>query len=556
MPKKRRFILLIVVAIYFLRASFSLGIESGKAGAFAGLDLRLKGGNIISYQLRTGEHGLVFPEGLEMSIGGNKFSSDKAVVWLESRLSDFHGRAYIDYEARVYLTGNVSFQKSKSGLTVTLTQKELEEGQSLAVWFDVSGEVFITADNREIKDVRRLELYQKADSIFASIRPTFVIQREAMVPEWIEKKKEIEPVKITKKVEKKKEAEKRVEPAKPSFIEKAVVQEKTKEQEKPKEKEPQFIYPVLSDEKLNKLKNEYSVDTSYRLGSLQFRINVFLENDGICAAIRALSLNIPKVEKVGFPNNVWEDIIKKKQGLVLVTGITGAGKSTTIASLIDKISEKSACRIITIEDPIEYIYRQKHSVVSQREVGRDVKSFVDGLRSMMREDPDIIFVGEMRDPETIAMTLMAAETGHLVFSTLHTRDVAGTITRILDYFPEGRQNEVRNQLSLGLAYIVSQKLIPRKDGNGRVIAMEIMNNNYACANLIRIGKTEQIYSQLQTKTQDKTDEKMLTLESHLARLVKADIVDLLEAQMWANDIKCFIDAMKREQSKPGYEHRI
>jgi twitching motility protein PilT len=318
----------------------------------------------------------------------------------------------------------------------------------------------------------------------------------------------------------------------------------------------QLIYPLLSDEKLNKLKNEYSVDTSYRVGSLQFRINVFWENDGICAAVRALSLDIPKVETIGFPNNVWEDIINKKQGLVLVTGITGAGKSTTIASIIDRITEKHACRIITLEDPIEYIYKQKHSVISQREVGKDVKSFVDGLRSMMREDPDIIFVGEMRDPETISMTLMGAETGHLVFSTLHTRDVTGTITRILDYFPEGRQKEVSNQLSLGLAYIVSQKLIPRKDGQGRVVAMEIMSNNYACANLIRTGKIEQIYSQLQTKTQNKPDEKMLTMESHLARLVKQDIVDLLEAQMWANDIKCFIDSMKREQPRPGNERRV
>jgi twitching motility protein PilT len=318
----------------------------------------------------------------------------------------------------------------------------------------------------------------------------------------------------------------------------------------------QLIYPLLSDEKLNKLQNECSVDTSYRVGSLQFRINVFWENDGLCAAIRALSLDIPKVETIGFPNNVWEDIINKKQGLVLVTGITGAGKSTTIASIIDRISEKHACRIITLEDPIEYIYKQKHSVISQREVGRDVKSFVDGLRSMMREDPDIIFVGEMRDPETISMTLMGAETGHLVFSTLHTRDVTGTITRILDYFPEGRQKEVSNQLSLSLAYIVSQKLIPRKDGKGRVVAMEIMSNNYACANLIRTGKIEQIYSQLQTKTQNKPNEKMLTMESHLARLVKQDIVDLLEAQMWANDIKCFIDSMKREQTRPGNEHRV
>ncbi|MHC4061769.1 MAG: type IV pilus twitching motility protein PilT, partial [Planctomycetota bacterium] len=164
--------------------------------------------------------------------------------------------------------------------------------------------------------------------------------------------------------------------------------------------------------------------------------------------------------------------------------------------------------------------------------------------SMLREDPDIIFVGEMRDPETIAMTLMAAETGHLVFSTLHTRDATGTITRVLDYFPSGRQSEVRNQLSLGLRYILCQKLVPKKDGTGRIVAMEILNNNYACANLIRTGKIEQIYSQLQTKTQNKPDEKMMTMEKHLATLVKADKVDLLEAQKWANNPISFVDAMK------------
>ncbi|MCJ7778074.1 MAG: type IV pilus twitching motility protein PilT, partial [Sedimentisphaerales bacterium] len=233
-------------------------------------------------------------------------------------------------------------------------------------------------------------------------------------------------------------------------------------------------------------------------------------------------------------------------GLVLVTGITGAGKSTTIASLIDRISEKHASRIITIEDPIEYIYQQKHSIISQREIGKDVKSFIDGLRAMLREDPDIIFVGEMRDPETIAMTLMAAETGHLVFSTLHTRDATGSVTRILDYFPSARHNEVQNQLSLGLAYIISQKLIPKKDGKGRLVAMEILNNrSYACANLIRTGKIEQLYSQMQTKTKDRPDEKMITMEKHLAMLVKEDKVDLLEAQKWANNIISFTDVMKR-----------
>jgi len=307
-----------------------------------------------------------------------------------------------------------------------------------------------------------------------------------------------------------------------------------------------LIYPLLSDKNLNKLQSDYSVDCSYRTGNLQFRINVFMENDGICAAIRALELSIPKVENIGFPNDIWEDIIERKQGLVLLTGITGAGKSTTIASFIDRIDEKTACRIITLEDPIEYIYQQKYSLISQREVGRDVSSFVDGLRALLREDPDIVFVGEMRDPETIAMTLMAAETGHLVFSTLHTRDVTGTVTRILDYFPPGRQNEVRNQLSLGLAYIICQKLIPRKDGKGRVVAMEILNNNYACANLIRTGKIEQIYSQLQTKTRNKLGEKMITMEKHLAMLVKADTVDLLEAKKWANNLGAFIDFMKQE----------
>jgi len=307
----------------------------------------------------------------------------------------------------------------------------------------------------------------------------------------------------------------------------------------------QLLYPLLSNENLRKLRQSYSIDCSYRLGQLQFRINIFRENDGLAGAIRALSLDIPPVEDIGFPNDVWKDIINRRHGLVLMTGITGAGKSTTIASIIHRISEKSACRIMSVEDPIEYIFPQKHSITSQRELGRDVESFGKGLKEMLRQDPDIIFVGEMRDAETISMTLMAAETGHLVFSTLHTRDATGTITRILDYFPSGRQSEVRNQMSLGLAYIICQKLVPKKDGTGRLVAMEILNNNYACANLIRTGKVEQIYSQLQTKTRNRPDEKMMTMERHLATLVKADKIDLLEAKKWANDLKCFTDAMQR-----------
>jgi twitching motility protein PilT len=158
----------------------------------------------------------------------------------------------------------------------------------------------------------------------------------------------------------------------------------------------QLLYPLLSNENMRKLRSDRSVDSSYRIGSLQFRINTFTENDGLAGAIRALSLDIPRVEDIGFPNNVWQDIINRKHGLVLMTGITGAGKSTTIASIIDRISEKSACRIMTVEDPIEYIFEQKHSMISQREVGRDLKSFPQGLKEMLRQDPDIIFVGEMR----------------------------------------------------------------------------------------------------------------------------------------------------------------
>jgi twitching motility protein PilT len=304
-----------------------------------------------------------------------------------------------------------------------------------------------------------------------------------------------------------------------------------------------LIYPLLTEINREKLNTESSVDCSYHYKSIHFRINVFKENDGISAAIRALSKDIPRVEDIGFPNDVWKDIINLKSGLVLVTGITGAGKSTTISSFIDRISSNRACRVITIEDPIEYVFSQKNSIISQREIGRDVKSFQDGLRSMLREDPDVIFVGEMRDVQTISMTLMAAETGHLVFSTLHTRDATGTITRILDYFTGDRQEEVQNQLSLSLAYVVCQKLIPKKEGTGRLVAMEILNNNYAVANLIRIGKVEQLYSQLQTKTQNTLEGKMITLEQHLARLVKANKVDLREAQKWANDVKCFVDCM-------------
>ncbi|MEE8386493.1 MAG: PilT/PilU family type 4a pilus ATPase, partial [Dehalococcoidia bacterium] len=304
---------------------------------------------------------------------------------------------------------------------------------------------------------------------------------------------------------------------------------------------------LLSDAELAFLEQDRSVDSSCMTETMQFRLNCFYENDGLAVAVRALEASAPAVEAIGFPNGVWRDLIQKQQGLVLITGITGAGKSTTIASLIDRIAATRPCRIITLEDPIEYRLGSKAALISQREVGRDVPSFERGLRDCLREDPDVIFVGEMRDRESTRWTLTAAETGHLVFSTLHTRDCRGTVTRILDLFPPDQQDEVASQLSLGLSHIISQKLIPRADGQGRVVAMEVLNNIYAVSNLIRQGKTEQLYSQLQTRTKDVPQERMRTLERSMAALVRSNVITPLEAERWANNPTAFREEMKHAE---------
>ena len=303
---------------------------------------------------------------------------------------------------------------------------------------------------------------------------------------------------------------------------------------------------LLSDAEWATLTENRSVDTSYITETMQFRINCFHDNDGLVLAVRALEAQPPPLDQIGFPNAVWSDIVNQQQGLVLVTGITGAGKSTTIASLIHHIAETRPCRIITLEDPIEYQLTGTKAMISQREVGRDVPSFERGLRDCLREDPDVIFVGEMRDRESTSWTLTAAETGHLVFSTLHTRDARGTITRILDMFPLGRHEEVASQLSLGLSHVLSQKLIPRADGQGRVVAMEILNNTYAVSNLIRQSKLEQIYSQLQTRTRDLPGERMMTLERALVLLVRSGVVTPLEAERWANHPSAFLSEVQKD----------
>jgi twitching motility protein PilT len=235
--------------------------------------------------------------------------------------------------------------------------------------------------------------------------------------------------------------------------------------------------------------------------------------------------------------------------LVLVMGITGAGKSTTIASLIDRILREQAVRVITLEDPIEYRIPAHQGLISQREIGRDSGSFERGLRDALREDPDVIFVGEMRDRESASWTLTAAETGHLVFSTLHTRDARGTVTRLLDMFPSNQQDEIASQVSLGLRYVICQKLVPLASGQGRVAAMEILNNTYAVANLIRTGKVEQMYSQIQTRTKDIPSERMITAERHLALLVQTGKITQAEATSWANDPQSFADEMSRIESE-------
>ena len=302
---------------------------------------------------------------------------------------------------------------------------------------------------------------------------------------------------------------------------------------------------LLAPQELARLKESRSTDSSCFTDKLQFRVNCFHDTHGMALAIRALESTPMPVEEIGFPNNIWRDIVNRQHGLVLITGITGAGKSTTIASLIDRIAATRPCRIITLEDPVEYRLASKTGIISQREVGRDVPSFERGLRDCLREDPDVIFVGEMRDRDSASWTLTAAETGHLVFSTLHTRDSRGTVTRILDMFPPNQQDEVASQLSLGLAVIISQKLVPKAGGEGRVVAMEVLNNIYAVSNLIRLGKVEQLYSQLQTRTKDTPEERMTTLERSLAMLVRRGVVTPLEAEKWANNPQAFVEEMQQ-----------
>jgi len=259
-----------------------------------------------------------------------------------------------------------------------------------------------------------------------------------------------------------------------------------------------MVYAILTQKQRERFEQELELDFSYSLpGKARFRVNVYLQRDAIGAAFRLIPFVIRTVDELGLPAHVAE-FSRLPRGLVLVTGPTGSGKSTTLAALINVVNTERPCHIMTVEDPIEYLHRHKRAIVNQREVGADTRSFAEALKHVLRQDPDVILVGEMRDLETIQTAITAAETGHLVFATLHTQDAPQTIDRIIDAFPSYQQQQVRVQLSTTLQGVVTQQLVQNWDGAGRSVAAEVMVATPAIRNLIREAKVHQIYSAMQS----------------------------------------------------------
>ena len=276
------------------------------------------------------------------------------------------------------------------------------------------------------------------------------------------------------------------------------------------------IYSILTNDQRQRLETDWQIDFAYAIpGRARFRVNAYYQRAAIGAAFRLIPFSIKTVEELGLPA-VMHELARKPRGFVLVTGPTGSGKSTSLAAVIDEINDSREEHIMTIEDPIEFLHGHKKCIVNQREIGSDAQSFAAGLKSALRQDPDVILVGEMRDLETIHTALTAAETGHLVFATLHTQDTPQTIDRIIDVFPSEQQGQVRVQLSVALQGIITQQLLPTADGAGRVAACEVLLATPAIRNLIREGKTHQIYSALQTGA----NIGMQTMDAALATLVR------------------------------------
>ena len=271
---------------------------------------------------------------------------------------------------------------------------------------------------------------------------------------------------------------------------------------------------VMNEKQKQHFEEYGEVDMSFAIpGEGRYRVNIYKQRGSIAMAFRLVGTSIPTPQELGVPQSVI-DLYQKKRGLVLVTGPTGSGKSTTLASLIDTINNNREAHVITLEDPIEYLHQHKQSIVNQREIGLDSTNYAHALRAALREDPDVIFVGEMRDFETISTAITAAETGHLVFSTLHTIGAASTVDRVIDVFPPHQQQQIRVQLANVLEAVISQQLIPTIDGSGRVAAFEVLHNNPAVRNLIREGKTHQITSVMQTNRK----QGMMTMDDALVQL--------------------------------------
>ena len=300
-----------------------------------------------------------------------------------------------------------------------------------------------------------------------------------------------------------------------------------------------LVYEILTETQIERFEREKELDFSFELeGISRYRVNVFWQRGNVASVIRAIPTKIRTIDELMLPRAVY-DLCNLRRGLVLVTGITGSGKSTTLAAMIDYINSTRAEHIITIEDPIEFVHQHKKSIVNQREVYEDTRSFAEALRRALREDPDVILVGEMRDLETTSMAITAAETGHLVFATLHTIDAPQTIDRIVDQYPPHQQQQVRIMLSGCLAGVLSQQLLPRATGKGRVAAVAVMINTPAIANLIREGKTAQIYSYIQSGGQYG----MQTMDQALRDLVLKRLVR-------------FEDALERAENKQEFKQLV
>lgn len=302
----------------------------------------------------------------------------------------------------------------------------------------------------------------------------------------------------------------------------------------------EVIAQVLTPEKLALFKDKQEIDTSYAvMGTGRFRVNVFMDSDGPGMAFRSIPSEIPTLQSLGLPE-MLKRFTQKSKGLVIVTGPTGSGKSTTLSAMINEVNMSRRVHIITVEDPIEFVHAPKMALMTQREVGTHTKSFPMAIRAALREDPDVILVGEMRDLDTISAAITLAETGHLVLATLHTQDAAQSIDRIIDIFPPHQQSQIRTQLSTTLLGIVAQRLIPKADGSGRALALEILVRNDAITNCIKEGNTHQIYSMMQIGKEDG----MLTLDASLAELYKNGIISEQDMLLRAHDPELIANLMQ------------